>query len=221
MLAFFDDQQLEHEPRFFLSSGSRRPNPEVAKRPTVLKKILIQHGHELKIRKSHGMEPIAAIHTPVYLHFLENIYWRWQQIEGAFEEVIANVHPNRYSSAYPDSAVEQAGWHMADTACPVGPKTWASALASANTAIEAAQNVLDGAGSVYALCRPPGHHAFADMAGGFCYLNNSAIAAQRLRQGYKRIAILDVDVHHGNGTQGIFYHRDDVFTVSLLSLIHI
>ena len=107
---------------------------------------------------------------------------------------------------------------MADTACPVGPKTWASALASANTAIEAAQNVLDGIGSVYALCRPPGHYAFADMAGGFCYLNNSAIAAQRLRQGYKRIAILDVDVHHGNGTQGIFYHRDDVFT---LSLIHI
>ena len=104
---------------------------------------------------------------------------------------------------------------MADTACPKGPKTWASALASANTAIEAAQNVLDGRGSVYALCRPPGHHAFADMAGGFCYLNNSAIAAQLLRQAYKRIVILDVDVHHGNGTQGIFYRRDDVFTVSL------
>ena len=84
----------------------------------------------------------------------------------------------------------QAGWHMADTACPVGPKTWASALASANTAIEAAQNVLDGIGSVYALCRPPGHHAFADMAGGFCYLNNSEIAAQRIRQGYKQIASL-------------------------------
>ena len=162
MLAFFDDQQLEHEPGFFLSSGSRRPNPEVAERATVLKEILIQHGHELKTPKSHGMEPVAAIHTPAYLHFLENIYRRWQQIEGASEEVIANVHPNRYSSAYPDSAVGQAGWHMADTACPVGPKTWASALASANTAVEAAQNVLDGAGSVYALCRPPGHHAFAE-----------------------------------------------------------
>ena len=73
------------------------------------------------------MEPVAAIHTPAYLHFLENIYQRWQQIEGASEEVIANVHPNRYSSAYPNSAVGQAGWHMADTACPVGPKTWVSA----------------------------------------------------------------------------------------------
>ena len=104
---------------------------------------------------------------------------------------------------------------MANTACPMGPKTWTSALARATIAVDTAHNVLDGTGSVYALCRPPGHHAFADMAGGFCYLNNSAIAAQRLRQGYKRIAILDVDVHHGNGTQGIFYRRDDVFTVSL------
>ena len=82
MLAFFDDQQLEHEPGFFLSSGSRRPNPEVGERATVLKDILILHGHELKIPKSHGMEPVAAIHTPAYLHFLENIYQRWQQIEG-------------------------------------------------------------------------------------------------------------------------------------------
>ena len=215
MLAFFDDQQLEHEPGFFLSSGSRRPNPEVAERATVLKKILIQHGHELKTPKSPGKEPFAAIHTPAYLHFLENIYRRWQQIEGASEEVIANVHPNRFSSAYPNSAVGQAGRHMADTACPVGPKTWTSAFASATIAVDGAQNMLNGAGSVYGLCRHPGHHAFADMAGGFCYLNNSAIAAQRLRQGYKRIVILDVDVHHGNGTQGIFYRRDDVFTVSL------
>ena len=69
------------------------------------------------------MAPVASIHTPAYLHFLENIYRGWQQIEGASEEVIANVHPHRYSSAYPDSAVGQAGWHMADTACPVGPKT--------------------------------------------------------------------------------------------------
>jgi acetoin utilization deacetylase AcuC-like enzyme len=80
MLAFFDDQQLEHEPGFFLSSGSRRPNPEVAERATVLKEILIQHGHELKTPESHGMATVAAIHTPAYLHFLENIYRRWQQI---------------------------------------------------------------------------------------------------------------------------------------------
>ena len=75
--------------------------------------------------------------------------------------------------------------------------------------------MLDGAQSGYALCRPPGHHAFAEVAGGFCFLNNSAILAQYLTKRGARIAILDVDVHHGNGTQGIFYDRDDVFTVSL------
>jgi len=75
--------------------------------------------------------------------------------------------------------------------------------------------VLEGAREAYALCRPPGHHAYADMAGGFCFLNNTAIAAQRLRTRHARVAILDVDVHHGNGTQGIFWERDDVLTVSI------
>jgi acetoin utilization deacetylase AcuC-like enzyme len=104
---------------------------------------------------------------------------------------------------------------MADTACPIGAETWNSALASANTAADAAQRVIDGVPAVYALCRPPGHHAFADLAGGFCFLNNSAIAAQHLRGSFQRVVILDVDVHHGNGTQSIFYERQDVLTVSL------
>ena len=75
--------------------------------------------------------------------------------------------------------------------------------------------MLGGAREAYALCRPPGHHAYADMAGGFCFLNNTAIAAQRLRSKHQRVAVLDVDVHHGNGTQGIFFERDDVLTVSI------
>jgi acetoin utilization deacetylase AcuC-like enzyme len=79
----------------------------------------------------------------------------------------------------------------------------------------AADMVLDGAPHAYALCRPPGHHAYADMAGGFCFLNNTAIAAQRLRGKHARVAVLDVDVHHGNGTQGIFFERDDVLTASI------
>ena len=86
---------------------------------------------------------------------------------------------------------------------------------SANSAVHAAELVLNEADCAYALCRPPGHHAFADMAGGFCYLNNTAIAAQRLLTQSDRVAILDVDLHHGNGTQGIFYRRPDVLTVSL------
>ncbi len=75
--------------------------------------------------------------------------------------------------------------------------------------------VLEGAPAAYALCRPPGHHAYADQAGGFCFLNNSAIAAQHLLEAGRRPVILDVDVHHGNGTQGVFYARGDVLTVSI------
>ena len=98
---------------------------------------------------------------------------------------------------------------------PIGAETWDAALWSAWTAEAATREVLNGAHAAYALCRPPGHHAYSDLAGGFCFLNNSAIAAQSLRKEHARVAILDVDVHHGNGTQGIFYERDDVFTVSL------
>jgi acetoin utilization deacetylase AcuC-like enzyme len=104
---------------------------------------------------------------------------------------------------------------MADTACPISADTWNSAYWSAETAATAADLVLDGERAVYGLSRPPGHHAFADMAGGFCFLNNSAIAAQHLRRAHDRVAILDVDLHHGNGTQGIFYARPDVLTVSI------
>jgi acetoin utilization deacetylase AcuC-like enzyme len=82
-------------------------------------------------------------------------------------------------------------------------------------AATAAQLVLEGEDAAYALCRPPGHHAYRDLAGGFCFLNNSAIAAAQLRLRHERVAILDVDVHHGNGTQGIFYERGDVLTVSI------
>ena len=109
----------------------------------------------------------------------------------------------------------QAGWHMIDASAPVSADTWESAKWSAWSAVHAAELVLLGESAAYALCRPPGHHAGAETAGGFCYLSNSAIAASALRKQYDRVAILDVDLHHGNGTQDIFYERGDVLTVSI------
>ncbi|MDX1482646.1 MAG: histone deacetylase family protein, partial [Woeseiaceae bacterium] len=97
----------------------------------------------------------------------------------------------------------------------IGPDTWTSVLWSAHAAAQAAACVLEGDEACYALCRPPGHHATRDYAAGFCYLGNTAIAAQALREHHERVAVLDVDVHHGNGTQDLFYHRDDVLTVSI------
>jgi acetoin utilization deacetylase AcuC-like enzyme len=129
--------------------------------------------------------------------------------------VSPNVHPDRRDGAYPASAVGQAGFHLADTSCPIAAETWRSALASAHSAVHGAQQLLDGASACYALARPPGHHAARDFAAGFCYLNNTAAAAQKLRGRFDRVAVLDIDVHHGNGTQDIFYHRPDVLTVSI------
>jgi acetoin utilization deacetylase AcuC-like enzyme len=161
------------------------------------------------------MEPVEAIHSQAYLRFLEHAHERWQRIEGAANAVTPNIHPDRRDVGYPASVVAQAGYHMSDAAAPIADGTWNSCCWSAWTSTHAASLVLDGEHSAYALCRPPGHHAFGDMAGGFCYLNNTAIGAQMLRQAHDRIAILDVDLHHGNGTQSVFYTRNDVLTVSI------
>jgi acetoin utilization deacetylase AcuC-like enzyme len=215
MKAFYADEQKCHDPKMFLSSGAPKPNPEKPERVERLLSGARAAGLTVERPDNHGLGPVAAIHTPEYLDFLERIFERWRRIEGASEEVIPNIHPIARGGAYPASAVGQAGYHMADTACPISAETWESACWSAWAAVEAADAVLGGARAAYALCRPPGHHAFADVAGGFCFLNNTAIAAQRLRSKAARVAILDVDLHHGNGTQGIFYARGDVLTVSL------
>src|SRR6202000_2354998 len=97
-----------------------------------------------------------------------------------------NMHPARPHASYPRVLAGRAGWHQADLACPIGPHTWEAALASSEVAMPAADLVLTGERQAYALCRPPGHHAFADMAGGFCFLNNTAIAAQRPRGQHQR-----------------------------------
>jgi len=212
---FFADEQRRHDPKMFLSSGAPQPNPEQPARVERLLAGARAAGSEIVRPHDHGLGPIAAVHTPEYIEFLANIYPRWLRIEGASEEVIPNIHPLARQGRYPASAVGQAGYHMADTACPISAETWGSVQWSAWSAVDAADAVMGGEPAAYALCRPPGHHAFADVAGGFCFINNSAVAAQRLRKSAARVAILDVDLHHGNGTQGIFYGRDDVLTVSI------
>ncbi|WP_413870417.1 histone deacetylase family protein [Albidovulum sp.] len=215
MKAFLDDRQRAHDPKMFMANGVRLPNPEQPARIGVLKAGAEAAGCTFAAPGDHGMGPIAALHSPEYLVFLQTIHGRWSRIEGASDEVIPNIHPDRRSASYPRSAVGQAGFHQADTACPIAAGTWDAAYWSAQTALSATDAVLGGESAAYALCRPPGHHAFADLAGGFCFLNNSAIAAGALLRAGRRPAILDVDVHHGNGTQGIFYARGDVLTVSI------
>ncbi len=215
MKVVFDQRQLAHAPSRFLVRGDWKPCPEIPRRAEVLAGAAREAGHEIVAPGAHGAVPWAAVHGADYLEFLETAHARWRELPGAGPEVVPNVHPVRRAGGYPGAVVGQAGWHMADTACPLTADSWPAIQASANTAVHAAELVLGGEKAAYALCRPPGHHAYADMAGGFCYLNNTAIAAQHLRRQAARVAVVDVDLHHGNGTQGIFYARADVLTVSV------
>jgi acetoin utilization deacetylase AcuC-like enzyme len=215
MKIVYSDQHARHDPQTFLVRGVIQKSAEQPERATRLLAAATDAGHEVVAPKPFGLAPVQAIHTPEYIDFLQVAAREWAKLPGAGPEVVPNVHPARYPATYPKGLVGRAGWHQADTGCPIGPGTWEAALASAETATTAAGLVLAGAGETYALCRPPGHHAYADMAGGFCFLNNTAIAAQHLRRQHARVAVLDVDVHHGNGTQGIFFERDDVLTVSI------
>lgn len=214
MKVFFTPVQKTHKPETFLVAGALRPIPEVAERADRLLVAVERLGLQVEEPSDAGLAPLAAVHTPEYLEFLQNIHAEWQVLGGS-RDVVPSVHPNYRNGVYPRAAVGRAGYHLADTACPVSGETWAAVRASANAAVAAAHAVREGADHAYALCRPPGHHAYADMAGGFCYLNNAAIAAQTLRAAYDRVAVLDIDLHHGNGTQGVFYRRDDVLTVSV------
>jgi acetoin utilization deacetylase AcuC-like enzyme len=213
--AIYTERHRSHDPQFFLVRGVVRRTTEQPERADRLLRGLAAGSHELIEPTAFGQGPRARVHSAEYLRFLADAWDEWSALGDAGPEMIANIHPVRRDATYSIHIVGKLGWHTADTACPIGPGTWAGACAATDVAVTAAQLVLDGEGASYALCRPPGHHAYADMAGGFCFLNNTAIAAAHLRLRHERVAILDVDVHHGNGTQGIFYARPDVLTVSI------
>ncbi len=164
-------------------------------------------------------DTLTLVHDRRYIAFLSTLWERWKRLPDASDTPSANVFALGRASlpeaGYPESVVGQCGYHLGDGSCPVTSETWAAARASAATAAHGANLLLAGERIVYALCRPPGHHAAADMAAGFCYFNNTAIAAEMLTRAGKRTAILDIDVHHGNGTEAIFYDRGDVLTVSI------
>jgi acetoin utilization deacetylase AcuC-like enzyme len=212
---YYSDAHRGHDPKTFILRGKLTASPEQPARAEALAAALAAAGYEAKAPGRFGTGPLAAVHSPDYLDFLANGHAAWRALPDAGDEIVANAHPGRHMTARPRGIVGLAGYHMADTACPIGAGTWSAVLASAELAMSAAEVVLEGAPAAYALCRPPGHHAFADMAGGFCFVNNVAVAAQHMRSRHARVAILDVDVHHGNGTQAIFYHRADVFFASL------
>ncbi|MEM9761783.1 MAG: histone deacetylase family protein [Pseudomonadota bacterium] len=165
----------------------------------------------------HGTAPLGRIHDADYLAFLETAWDEWQAA-GMKGEAIPTVWPSRRMPrmVVPSFIDGKLGYYCLAGETSISGGTWEAARASADVALTAAALVAGGERTAFALCRPPGHHAAQDMYGGYCFLNNAALAAQALRDaGSARVAILDVDFHHGNGTQAIFYDRADVLFLSL------
>ena len=162
-----------------------------------------------------GMGPILKVHDADFVQFLQEAWALWEK-EGFKGEALPTCWPSRRMSNKKPSFIEgQLGFYALASETSYTDGTWEAAYASAQVALSATQEVLSGE-HAFALCRPPGHHAAYDMYGGYCFLNNAAVSAQYMRDnGKKRVAIVDVDFHHGNGTQDIFYAREDVFFASL------
>jgi acetoin utilization deacetylase AcuC-like enzyme len=222
---FYSPKQLAHRPVQFMMAGRLVEHLEVPDRCERLLAALRAASYIVETPREAGGadEVIGRIHSPGYLEFLRTAWDRWTALKNAGPEMLPNVHPYReagedFSPRPPpraESPIAHAGHYLGDLASAIAAGTWESARAAAHTALAAAQAVMLGEHAAYALCRPPGHHAAADRAAGFCYLNNAAIAAQSMRQHFARVAILDVDAHHGDGTQWIFYDRADVQFVSI------
>ncbi len=175
----------------------------------------VQLGEIVKA-KEFGIEPVLRIHDSGFLGFLENCWQEWEAA-GYKGEAIPTVWPARgMQLRIPNHIEGKLGYYAMAGETSISSGTWEAARASANVALTAQAIIRDGANEAFALCRPPGHHAARDMFGGYCFINNAAVAAQAfIDQGASRVAILDVDFHHGNGTQAIFYDRSDVMFLSL------
>ena len=163
----------------------------------------------------HGLAPVLAVHDPGYVSFLRTAHAQSAAFLGEAGPVFTWTFAVRHAARKPKSVVGLKGYYAFGWGSPILEGTWQAAYWSAQCALTAADGLLAGQPVCYALCRPPGHHAAADLYGGFCYLNNAAIAARHLQRNGERVAILDVDYHHGNGTQLIFYDDPQVLYCSL------
>lgn len=213
---------LEHAPRGELKNGVMIAARECPERAVIVRDAL-SSADGFSIRAPGPAEPerFARIHDARYLAFLKQAWPLWRDhLEQAGEplcDAVPLTFPTlRQRPLEPDAITGKLGYYAIDAGTPITPGAWTAAAASAQCALKAQALVQAGARAAFALCRPPGHHAGTDMYGGYCFLNNAALAAQAiLDAGAERIAVLDVDYHHGNGTQSIFYERGDVLTISI------
>lgn len=216
---------LRHEPAGEVWLGLREPGTEVPGRALVLRAALEQAGFPVLDASPHDDAILCAVHDPRLVDHLAGIWADWDRAglpaDYGRDRVVPYLFPTEAMLAglplrVPPAAHARAGLFCYDTMTLAGPGSWAAIRGAVDAALTAADLVSSGERLAYALCRPPGHHATRAGYGGSCYLNNAAVAAAALRAaGAAQVAVLDIDAHHGNGTQMIFYDRPDVWYGSL------
>lgn len=218
MLSVYSDEHKRRNAKTELYGGELVPPFECPERMDYVLGRLIEVGlGDVLGPDDFGMKPILRIHDPDYVNFLQVCWDDWQGA-GNKGEAVPTMWPTRglRQDRVPNNIDGRLGYYALAGETSFSDGTWEAAFISAQVALTAAKKINAGEPSAFALCRPPGHHAAGDLFGGYCFLNNAAIAAQvLLDDGAQRIAILDVDFHHGNGTQDIFYGRDDIMFLSL------
>ena len=217
MKIFYSETHRKHEPPFEVFDGGLRTpyleNPDRIDK--ILSSLYTADWAEILDPTDFGLDPIYAVHDKDYLNFLASSWIEWLDSEPKDpSELLPATFALRRHPQKPSSLLGRAGYYMMDLSACIVDGTYEAALASANCALSSAQEASNGARSAFALCRPPGHHAGKDYAGGYCFINNASVAANWLSSRGK-VALLDIDYHCGNGTQDIFYDRDDVLTISI------
>lgn len=213
---YSEDHRL-HDAKNELSYGAFVPMHEMPRRA----EIVIARVREAALGRvlppeDFGLDPILRVHDAGLVRFLETAHEEWRKRYSEAEAIPISWIVRGMRSVVPESINGKLAFYALDACTPITATTWAAVRASVNVALTGQRIVADGEGAAFALCRPPGHHAAKDLYGGYCFLNNAAIAAQAFRDaGAERVAVLDVDYHHGNGTQAIFYDRADVLFASL------
>jgi acetoin utilization deacetylase AcuC-like enzyme len=221
----WSDAHRGHDPDGEIWVGVRTAGTEVPARAEAIRSALTAAGAPLVAATEHADQALRAVHAPGLLQYLSSAWRRWDEAglprDPGQNRVVPYVFAHRGLLGPVDPIEPVAAWALPgaycyDTMTLVGPGTWQAARAAADVALTAAELVSEGAPLAYACCRPPGHHVTRDAYGGSCYLNNAAIAAQQLLDsGLSRVAVVDIDAHHGNGTQAIFWERRDVLTASV------
>jgi acetoin utilization deacetylase AcuC-like enzyme len=220
MLCFLSDAYREHNPQYEYFRGEKVPCFESVERLDNIVAALQARGHECVSPQTDASSVIAKIHDPAYVSFITHAWQEWLALDEKNHELqpFPSVWPTRTlrDDIVPDNFIAKLGLYSMDNGTPLAAGTWRAAKSGADAAVSAANYLLVGHSSVFSASRPPGHHAGRDFMGGYCFLNNAALAAQALLdQGMKKVVVLDIDYHHGNGTQSLFYDRDDVLFISI------